>query len=103
LCERDIAENGLAIKIHSTLDRREAFRNAKYVVNSVRVGMLEGFTTDIEIPLRYGVDQCVGIPCAQRRYVRPKSAYEILQFCKDIEEVALPAASCSTIRIQTRL
>ena len=36
LCQRDIDENGLSIKIHSTLDRREAFKDAKYVINCVR-------------------------------------------------------------------
>ena len=38
LCQRDIKENGLDIVIHSTLDRREAFAGAKYVINCVRVG-----------------------------------------------------------------
>ncbi|MGN0779749.1 MAG: alpha-glucosidase/alpha-galactosidase, partial [Aristaeellaceae bacterium] len=40
LCQRDIDENGLSIRIQSTLDRREAFRGAKYVINCVRIGML---------------------------------------------------------------
>ena len=60
LCQRDIEANGLNIRIQATLDRREAFRDAKYVVNCVRIGMLEAFATDVEIPLKYGVDQCVG-------------------------------------------
>ena len=60
LCQRDIDENGLNIKIHATLDRREAFKDARYVINCVRIGMLEAFATDVEIPLKYGVDQCVG-------------------------------------------
>ena len=50
LCQRDIDENGLSIKIHATLDRREAFKDAKYVINCVRIGMLEAFATDVEIP-----------------------------------------------------
>ena len=37
LCQRDIEANGLPIKITTTLDRREAFRGAKYVINSVPV------------------------------------------------------------------
>ena len=49
LCQRDIEANGLKIKIQSTLDRREAFKDAKYVVNCVRIGMLEAFATDVEI------------------------------------------------------
>ena len=40
LCQRDIDANGLNIRIHATLDRREAFKDAKYVINSVRIGML---------------------------------------------------------------
>ena len=34
--------------------------------------MLEAFATDVEIPLKYGVDQCVGDTlCIGRHYVRP--------------------------------
>ena len=91
LCQRDIDANGLNIKIHKTLNRREAFQNAKYVINAVRVGMLEAFSYDVEIPLKYGVDQCVGDTlCAGGIMYGQRSAYEILQFCKDIEEVAAP-------------
>ena len=43
LCQRDIDENGLNIKIQATMDRREAFAGAKYVINCVRIGMLEAF------------------------------------------------------------
>ena len=91
LCARDIAANGLDIKIHATLDRREAFKDANYVINSVRIGMLEAFETDIEIPLKYGVDQCVGDTLAIGGIMYgQRSAYQISQFCKDIREVAAP-------------
>lgn len=91
LCMRDIEANGLDVKIHATLDRREAFRGANYVINSVRIGMLEAFETDIEIPLKYGVDQCVGDTLAIGGIMYgQRSAYQIAQFCKDIREVAAP-------------
>lgn len=91
LCQRDIDENGLNIKIHATLDRREAFRDAKYVFNMVRIGMLEAFETDIEIALRYGVDQCVGDTlCAGGIMYGQRGIPAILEFCRDIREVALP-------------
>ena len=91
LCQRDIDENGLDIKIHSTLDRREAFKDAKYVINCVRIGMLEGFETDVEIPLKYGVDQCVGDTlCIGGIMYGQRGINAILGFCKDIREVAHP-------------
>lgn len=87
----DIDENGLDIKIHATLDRREAFQNAKYVINCVRIGMLEAFETDVEIPLKYGVDQCVGDTlCIGGIMYGQRGINAMLGFCKDIREVAAP-------------
>ncbi len=91
LCQRDIEENGLSIKIQATLDRREAFKDAKYVINCVRIGMLEGFATDVEIPLKYGVDQCVGDTlCIGGIMYGQRGIHAMLDFCKDIREVAAP-------------
>ncbi len=91
LCQRDIDENGLNIKIHATLDRREAFKDTKYVINCVRIGMLEAFATDVEIPLKYGVDQCVGDTlCIGGIMYGQRGIPALLSFCKDIREVAAP-------------
>ena len=60
LCQRDIEHNGLDIKIQATLDRREALKDTKYVINCARIGLLDAFELDVNIPLKYGVDQCVG-------------------------------------------
>ena len=91
LCQRDIEENGLSIKIHATLDRREAFKDAKYVINCVRIGMLEAFATDVEIPLKYGVDQCVGDTlCISGIMYGQRGINAMLGFCKDIREAAAP-------------
>ena len=93
LCQRDLEENGLSIKIHSTLDRREAFKNADYIINCVRIGMLEAFEHDVEIPLKYGIDQCVGDTlCAGGIMYGQRGIAAILEFCKDIREVAKPNA-----------
>ena len=91
LCQRDIDSNGLSIKIQATLDRREALSNAKYVINCVRIGGLEAFKTDIDIPLKYGVDQCVGDTlCAGGIMYGQRGIPVMLDFCKDIREVARP-------------
>jgi alpha-galactosidase len=60
LAKRDIEANEKPAKLTSTLNRREAIENADYVFCTVRVGGLEAFQTDIDVPLKYGVDQCVG-------------------------------------------
>jgi len=91
LCQRDIEENGLSIKIHATTDRREALKDAKYVINCVRIGMLDAFATDVEIPLKYGVDQCVGDTLAIGGIMYgQRGIAAVLGFCKDIREVAAP-------------
>jgi alpha-galactosidase len=89
LCQRDIDENGLNIKIHATTNRREALENAKYVINVVRIGGLEAFALDIDIPLKYGIDQCVGDTlCAGGIMYGQRGIAAVLDFCKDIREVA---------------
>jgi alpha-galactosidase len=89
LCQRDLEANGIKTKITATIDRREAFKNARYIVNCVRVGGLEGFETDIDIPLKYGVDQCVGDTlCTGGIMYGQRVIAAVLGFCKDIREVA---------------
>lgn len=56
----DIAHHGLPPEVIATTDRREALRDADYVINAVRVGGLDMWQAEVEIPLRYGVDQCIG-------------------------------------------
>lgn len=89
LAQRDIDSNELNIKIESTVDRREALKDAKYVINVVRIGGLEAFEQDIEIPLEYGIDQCVGDTlCAGGIMYGQRGIAAVLDFCKDIKEVA---------------
>lgn len=88
LAQRDIDSNGLDIKIQATLNRREALEGAKYVFNLVRIGGLEAFELDIEIPLEYGIDQCVGDTlCAGGIMYGQRGIPVVLDFCKDIREV----------------
>ncbi|HIW31759.1 MAG TPA: alpha-glucosidase/alpha-galactosidase, partial [Candidatus Paenibacillus intestinavium] len=89
LCQRDIDENGLSIKIEATTDRRVALKDAKYVFCTVRVGGLEAFQTDIDIPLKYGVDQCVGDTLSAGGIMYGQRGIAVmLDICKDIREVA---------------
>lgn len=91
LCQRDIDVNNIPIKIKATLDRREALKGAKYVINCSRIGMLEAFKYDVEVPLKYGIDQCVGDTLAPGGIMYgQRGIAAILDFCKDIREVAMP-------------
>jgi len=58
--KRVVKENDLPATITATLERREALRDADYVILMFQIGGLEAFRTDYEIPLKYGVDQCIG-------------------------------------------
>ena len=57
----------------------------------MRVGGLEAFQTDIDVPLTYGVDQCVGDTLAPGGIMyAQRTIHQLLAFCKDIREVAAP-------------
>src|SRR5260221_2611527 len=91
LCRREIEANGLPAKIDATTDRRRAIADADYVICTIRQGGLEAFRTDIDIPLKYGVDQCVGDTiCAGGIMYAQRGIAALLEFCKDIREVAKP-------------
>lgn len=93
LCQRDLEANGIKTRIQSTTDRREAFANARYIVNCVRVGGLPAYEMDIDIPLKYGVDQCVGDTlCMGGIMYGQRVIRQMLDFCRDIREVAEPDA-----------
>lgn len=93
LCERDIAANKLPAKITATTDQREAITDADYIICMIRHGGLEAFQLDIDIPLKYGVDQCVGDTiCAGGILYGQRHIPVLLGICNDIREVARPDA-----------
>ncbi len=55
-----VRENKLPTKIYSTLDRKKALDGADFVIVMIQVGGLDAFKIDYEVPLKYGVDQCIG-------------------------------------------
>ncbi len=89
LLEKDISANQLPTKLITSIERSEVLDGAKYVINCSRIGGLEAFRQDIEIPLKYGVDQCVGdTVCAGGVLYGQRSIPAILDFCKDIKSYA---------------
>lgn len=43
-----------------TTDQKTALRDANYVISSILVGGYEAIETEIDIPLKYGIDQAIG-------------------------------------------
>jgi alpha-galactosidase len=60
LVQAIIAQRSLKAGVEVTTDRRQAVRDADYVITTFQQGGLEAYALDIEIPQRYGVEQCVG-------------------------------------------
>ena len=92
LVRRDIEANGRhGVRLTGTVDQREAVSGARYVFCTARIGGLPAFATDIEVPLRYGIDQCVGDTlCAGGIMYGQRGIPVILALCKDIREAAEP-------------
>jgi alpha-galactosidase len=98
-------QHKLTCRFSATTDRREALRRADFAVITIMVGGLEAYECDVSIPLKYGVDQCVGDtinPGGVFRGLRHVPA--ILDLLGDAEEVcpdvllmnyANPMAICS--------
>ncbi|MBT3378359.1 MAG: alpha-galactosidase [Lentisphaerae bacterium] len=93
LAKRDISENEVETqaRIEATLDRREAVTDADYVINTSRVGGMPAFELDIDIPLKYGIDQCVGDTLAPGGIMYGQRGIAAMDgFCKDIREASKP-------------
>ena len=102
--KRVLGENDLPAKVWSTLDRREALKDADYVIIMIQVGGLDAFRHDYEIPLKYGVDQCIGDSLGPGGVFRGlRTIPVLLDIARDMEELcpdalmlnyANPMAAC---------
>jgi alpha-galactosidase len=86
--KRVIQTNGLPAKVWVTTDTREALRGADYVIATFQVGGVAGFQTDYEIPLKHGVDQCIGDTLGPGGVFRAlRSIPTMVELVKMMEEV----------------
>jgi alpha-galactosidase len=85
---RMIKDNGIDATVTATTDRREALKGADYVVVMIQVGGVDVFQTDYEIPMKYGVDNCIADtmgPGGVFRALRHIPA--LLEIAKDMQEL----------------
>lgn len=81
--------NGSKAKIIAYTDRKDALRNANYVVNAIQVGGYDPCTiTDFEIPKKYGLKQTIADTLGIGGIFRAlRTAPVMLDFARDMEEV----------------
>jgi len=91
--KRMAAENSLKAKVWATTNRQEAIQGADFVVVMIQVGGLEAFGVDYEIPLKYGVDQCIGDSLGPGGVFRGLRTIPVLvDIARDMNELAKPGA-----------
>jgi len=90
---RMIEENGVDATVWATLDRQEAIKDADFVIVVIQVGGFEAFGIDYEVPLKYGVDQCIGDSLGPGGVFRGLRTIPVLvDIAQDMEELAKPGA-----------
>jgi alpha-galactosidase len=60
IAERLVELSGKRWSVSASTDRTEVLEGSDYVISSIEVAGLEHVRADYEIPMRYGVDQCIG-------------------------------------------
>lgn len=77
------------ITLSATLNRREALKDAKYVVNAIQVGLYDPCTiTDFEVPKKYGLRQTIGDTLGIGGIFRGLRTINVLKdFAADMEEL----------------
>jgi alpha-galactosidase len=89
LVEKLVERSGKDWKVTSSTDRNDVLDGAHFVVNSIEVAGLRNVRHDYDIPLKYGVDQCIGDtigPGGIFKALRTGPAW--LDICADIERRA---------------
>jgi len=88
LVEKMVSARGLPARVEATLDRREALAGADFCITTIQVGGLEAYQYDIDIPLRYGVGQCVGDTLGPGGVFRGlRTIPVLLDICRDMNEL----------------
>jgi alpha-galactosidase len=83
-------QNHLSCSFTASGDRREALKHADFVVIMIQVGGLEPYALDIEIPLAYGIDQCVGDTLGPGGIFRGlRHVPALLEIMRDVAEVSV--------------
>ena len=83
-----IEKNNIDASIYCTTDRRDALKDADFVILTFQIGGNTAYGHDIEIPMKYGVDQCIGDSMGPGGVFRVlRSAPVMIDIWKDMQEL----------------
>ena len=89
LVQAIIDRRRLKATVSASLEQREALKDSDYVITTFQQGGLEAYELDIEIPRKYGVEQCVGDTLGPGGVFRALRTIPVLiDICNDMDEVA---------------
>jgi alpha-galactosidase len=79
----------LPAKVVATTNRREAVIDADFVITTFQQGKLDAYRMDIEIPQKYGVEQCVGDTLGPGGVFRAlRTIPVLLDLCDEMDELS---------------
>ena len=88
IAERTVRDSKTRATVSATTDRREALEGADYVVIMILHGGIDVISMDIDIPMTYGVSQCIGDTLGPGGVFRAlRTIPVILDICYDVEEL----------------
>src|SRR4051812_11228672 len=88
LCRKVAKGLGAAPKIEATLDRREALREADFVINMVQIGGFNSTLVDFEIPRKYGLNFTIADTTGPGGLFRALRTFPMLsKLSRDMQEI----------------
>jgi len=74
--------------VKATMNRREALEGADYVIISILVGGYDAIQKEIDIPMSYGIDQCIGDTLTPGGIMRClRTLPQMMEMGRDIAEI----------------
>jgi alpha-galactosidase len=85
---RVIKQNNICASVYVTTERRDALKDADYVICTLQIGGISAYEQDYKIPYKYGVDQCIGDTLGPGGVFRAlRSIPVMLDIAKDMQEL----------------
>ncbi|GCE22699.1 alpha-galactosidase [Dictyobacter kobayashii] len=60
IAEKLVAHSGRNWKVESSTNRRDVLAGTNFLINTIEVAGMANVRYDFDIPMKYGVDQCIG-------------------------------------------